>query len=237
MAKLLILLANPRDTAPLRLGEEAREIQNGLERSKYRDQFEVVVQSAVRVEDLRHSLLTEKPQIVHFSGHGYGADGLALEKAGQLQLVSTEALAELFGLLQGTIACVVLNACYTEAQIAAIHQHVDTVVGMNQAIGDQAAIEFARGFYDALGAGESYATAYQVGCNTLKLEGIPEALTPVLKSRMQAKPPAFMEAIASLPEVEMTAVKAVGSTTMSAGDNAIQINEFDNKGGTVNFNR
>lgn len=237
MAKLLILLANPKNTTPLRLSEETREIQHVLERSKYRDQFEVVLQSAVRVEDLRHSLLTEKPQIVHFSGHGGGADGLALENAaGQMQLVSTESLGELFGLLQPTIACVVLNACYTEAQIAAIHQHVDTVVGMNQAIGDRAAIEFARGFYDALGAGESYAQAYRVGCTTLKLESIPEALTPVLKTRMQAQPPALLER-ATPPESNQPAANPVGNTTMTAGDNAVQIKDFDNRGGTVNFSR
>jgi DNA polymerase III delta prime subunit len=51
---------------------------------------------------------------------------------------------------------------------------------MQQAIGDQAAIAFAVGFYDALGAGQSFEFAYQLGCSAIQLEGIPESLTPTL---------------------------------------------------------
>jgi hypothetical protein len=38
---------------------------------------------------------------------------------------------------------VVLNGCYFEAQAKAIGQHIPYVIGMNQAIGDRAAIAFA----------------------------------------------------------------------------------------------
>ena len=54
---------------------------------------------------------------------------------------------------------------------------------MNQAIGDKAAIEFAVGFYSALGAGESINFAYKLGCNAIAMAGIPENLTPVLKMK------------------------------------------------------
>jgi hypothetical protein len=182
--KILILTANPKNTDKLRLDEEVREIQAGLERAKKRDRFEIVTRWALRVDDLRRALLDHEPQIVHFSGHGAGEHGLALENSsGQMQLVSTESLVRLFKLFKDTIECVVLNACYSEAQAEAIHQHVDYVVGMNKAIGDRAAIEFAVGFYDALGAGRSYADAYEFGCSAIDLEGIPESLTPVLKSK------------------------------------------------------
>lgn len=236
MVKLLILSANPKNTDPLRLGEEVREIQVGLERARYREQFTVVQRSAVRVDDLRQALLTEQPRIVHFSGHGAGEQGLVLEDAtGRIQLVSTAALGELFGLLQCSIDCVVLNACYTEAQLDAIHQHIDTVVGMNQAIGDRAAIQFAVGFYEALGAGESYAQAYRFGCNALRLQGIDEALTPILRSRMQAQPPATGDR--AQPESPTRVVSPdPASITMTAGDNAKQFAQFHNDGGTVNFN-
>ena len=36
---ILILSANPKDTARLRLDEEVREIGEGLKRSKYREHF------------------------------------------------------------------------------------------------------------------------------------------------------------------------------------------------------
>nr|WP_281363563.1 TIR domain-containing protein [Microcoleus asticus] len=180
----MILTANPKNTDKLRLDEEVREIQAGLERAQKRDRFEIVTRWALRVDDLRRALLDHEPQIIHFSGHGAGEHGLALENSsGQMQLVSTESLVRLFKLFKDTIECVVLNACYSEAQAEAIHQHVDYVVGMNKAIGDRAAIEFAVGFYDALGAGRSYADAYEFGCSAIDLEGIPESLTPVLKSK------------------------------------------------------
>ena len=59
--------------------------------------------------------------------------------------------------------CVVLNACYSVAQANAISKHIDYVVGMKKAIGDEAAIKFAVGFYDALGAGRDFETAYKFG--------------------------------------------------------------------------
>jgi hypothetical protein len=182
--KILILSANPLNTARLRLDEEVREIQAGLERAKSRDKFEIITRWAVRSDDLRRALLDHEPQIVHFSGHGQGAEGLALENnAGELQLVSTNSLARLFKLFQGKIECVLLNACYSEVQAEAIHQTVDFVVGMNREIGDRTAIEFAIGFYDALGADRSYEDAYEFGCSAIDLEGIPESATPVLKTR------------------------------------------------------
>jgi len=178
--KILILTANPKNTDKLRLDEEVREIQAGLERARKRSRFEIITRWALRVDDLRRALLDHEPQIVHFSGHGGGKHGLALENSsGQMQLVSTESLARLFNLFKDKIECVVFNACYSEAQAEAIHQHIDCVVGMNKAIGDRAAIEFAVGFYDALGAGKSYEVAYDFGCSAIDLEGISESATPV----------------------------------------------------------
>ncbi len=182
--KILILSANPKDTSKLRLDEEVRNIQAALKRAKNREQFEIVTEWAVRVEDLRRALLDHQPTIVHFSGHGSGTTGLVLENnSGQMQLVSSESLARLFKLFQKKIESVLLNACYSEVQANAIYQHIDCVIGMNRSIGDVAAIEFAVGFYDALGAGNSYDDCFEVGCASIDLEGIPEAETPVLKFR------------------------------------------------------
>jgi CHAT domain len=182
--KILILSANPKDTNQLRLGEEVRNIQVALKRANNREQFEIITASAVRVEDLRRALLDHQPTIVHFSGHGSGTTGLVLENnSGQMQLVSSESLARLFKLFQNKIECVLLNACYSEVQGSAIYQHIDCVIGMNRPIGDVAAIEFAVGFYDALGAGNSYDDCFEVGCASIDLEGIPESETPVLKFR------------------------------------------------------
>ncbi len=185
--KILLLSANPTNTSKLRLDEEVREIEAGLKRAKRRDEFKIISKLAVRVDDLRRALLDHEPQIVHFSGHGAGSQGLALENdSGQMQLVSASALARLFKLFP-QIECVVLNACYSEVQAEAIHQHIDYVIGMNKAIGDQAAIKFAVGFYDALGAGRNIEDGFEFGCTSIDLESIPESATPALKSRKSRK--------------------------------------------------
>lgn len=44
---ILVLAANPKGTSPLRLGEEVRPFQAGLERSQYRDRFRIEQRWAV----------------------------------------------------------------------------------------------------------------------------------------------------------------------------------------------
>jgi hypothetical protein len=179
--KILLLSANPLKTSRLRLDEEIRGIKEGLRRSPDRDCFSIESAEAVRYRDIRRAILDANPNIVHFSGHGAGEEGLVFEdESGQVKFVSAEALAGLFKLFADSVECVVLNACYSQVQAEAIARHIPHVVGMNQAIGDRAAIEFAIGFYDAVGAGRDYEFAFELGCNAIDLSGIPENLTPKL---------------------------------------------------------
>ncbi len=188
MKKILILASNPKDTSRLRLDQEVRTIKQRLQLAKERDSFVVESEWAVRTGDLQQILADCSPQIVHFCGHGVGETGLAFEnELGQLQLVSATALTGLFKLFQPHVECVVLNACYSEAQAVAIAKHIRYVVGMKQAIGDAAAIAFADGFYGGLGAGRSVEDAYGLGCNRIQLETIPEHLTPVLKAKRKSR--------------------------------------------------
>ena len=186
---ILFLAANPKNSTQLRLDQEVKEIDAGLQRAQKREKFQLEKMSAITPRDLQRAMLDYKPQIVHFSGHGVGADGLVLEDVtGQATFVRGEALAKLFQLFteECNIECVVLNACYSEVQANAIAQYVPYVIGMNQAIGDNAAREFAVGFYDALGAGKSIEFAYKSGCVSISMSGIAEDLTPVLKRQSEA---------------------------------------------------
>ncbi len=179
--KILILSANPKGTTQLRLDEEVREIEEGLLRAKKRDKFRIKSPRAVRYRDIRRAILDFEPHILHFSGHGAGEQGLVFEdETGQEKLVNAEALAGLFKLFSDKLECVVLNACYSEVQATAIAKSIPYVVGMKKAIGDKAAIEFAVGFYDGLGAGRDYVFAHKLGCSAIKMAGIKENLTPVL---------------------------------------------------------
>ncbi|MBD2279377.1 AAA-like domain-containing protein [Aphanizomenon flos-aquae] len=186
MKRILILTANPTNTKPLRVSEEVREIKSAWERSLNREQFTIIVEEAVRPQELRRTLLGHKPDIVHFSGHGGGEQGLALmTDNGEAFLVKVAPLAKLFKALQEIffIDCVFLNACYSDVQAEGIYPYVNYVVGMNQKIGDQAAKQFAIGFYDTLFAGQSIKSAFDLGCNAIEMEHIPEHLTPILRTK------------------------------------------------------
>ncbi|MHC5855358.1 ATP-binding protein, partial [Nostoc sp.] len=181
--KILILAANPVNTSRLRLDEEVREIDAGLQRAKKRDQFKLEQKWAVRSRDFYRAILDVQPQIVHFCGHGAGQDGIVLEdETGQVALVQADALASMFKLFaRKGVECVVLNACYSELQAQAVSQYVNYVIGMSKAVGDKAAVAFAVAFYDAIGAGEEVEFAYELGCS--QIIGFLEHQTPVLKKK------------------------------------------------------
>lgn len=157
--------------------------------AQQRDHFRLALpQLAVRPSDISRAVLEEKPAIVHFSGHGTAEGQLCFEDAtGKVNAVEPEALTALFQLVSNHVKCVVMNACYSATQSEGIAQHIDYVVGMDKAISDKAAITFAVGFYQALGAGKNVDVdrAYKFGCVQIRLQGVSEHLTPVLRKRQR----------------------------------------------------
>ena len=178
--KILILAANPRDCSERHLGEQVREIDEGLLRSRNRDSFELFSRWAVRSRDFYRSLLEVQPQIVHFAGEGTEAGIVLEDESGKAVALSAEALGSLFALFaQEGVECVLLNACYSEQQVQAISQYVPYVIGMKQAISDRVATEFAVAFYDALGAGRPIEFAFGLGCAVLGKQAA--QIEPILK--------------------------------------------------------
>ena len=178
---ILFIASEPTDLAHLRLSEEVREIQEKLQMAKLRDRFDFHQRMSTRTIDLSQAMLDVQPQIVHFSGHGSIDGALCFEnQSGQTDSIQPSAIAALFKQFSNHVNCVMLNACYTEIQAKAIAQYIEYVIGMNQMIGDKAAIAFAIGFYQALGAGRTIEDAYKLGCVQIRLHGIPEHQTPVL---------------------------------------------------------
>ena len=197
---VLFLAANPTNTQPLRLDEEVRAIRQQLQRSV------LTLDScwAVRPSDMQQEILRLKPQIVHFSGHGIGEppsidsgnrtlspvgknylhdeEGLAFirDATGQAALVGAEALANLFKHFKDYVECVVLNGCYSEVQAKAIARHIPYVIGMKESLLDRAAIEFSKGFYNALAEGEAIESAFELGKTAIELAGMRDFQFPVL---------------------------------------------------------
>jgi tetratricopeptide (TPR) repeat protein len=237
LKSILLLAANPKGTVSLRLHEEERKIRERLRLAGY-GKVPISSAGATRPRDIQQAMLDFKPQIVHFTGHGEGKDGLAFEDtAGQLKLVDSEALANLFKLFSNRVECVVLNACYSDFQAEAISQYIDYVIGMSQAIGDRAAIEFSVGFYAALGAGESIEFAYKLGCNAIQLEGIPEHLTPVLfmkkNESTSTNPQSLTENISSQSSALITAEPSTAEATLKCGKEKYDSGDY--QGASMDF--
>lgn len=170
--KVLIIFANPKGTNSLRLGEEWRAINQAIKMSKHRDLISIVSLHAATVHDLRQELLNNSYHIIHISSHGDSL-GLFLEtETGEEYRVPQTGLAELFkdySAPKGSIECVLLNACYSSIQGELISLGSPYTIVMDGPLKDNAAIEFSRGFYDAIGAGKDIALAYQEGCRAVSL--------------------------------------------------------------------
>jgi hypothetical protein len=191
MIKILFLSANPRSTKRLRLDEEVRAIQDKLNAAELRDHFLLEQEWALRVGDLQGHLMRHKPNVVHFSGHGSDEGEIILEDpAGRRQAVPIPALEKLFGILKRKIpiACVVLNSCFSKAQAMAIAKHIECVVGMSRAIGDEAAVAFAAALYQALAFGHDIQTAFDLACVEVQLRGLGGHNVPELISRTGSNP-------------------------------------------------
>ncbi|AEE53345.1 CHAT domain-containing protein [Haliscomenobacter hydrossis] len=178
---ILFLAANPQDTQPIRLDKEIREIEEGLRRSEKREVFKLVQKWAVRIPDLRRAFLDEKPNIIHFSGHGSSYGRIILEdEIGNSKEIPPKAIGNLFSLFKDDIECVLLNACYSESQAQEIAKYIPFVIGMNDAIPDRAAIEFSSAFYDAIGNGKDIEFAFRLAQISIELLDITGDDIPVL---------------------------------------------------------
>lgn len=163
--KILFLTANPSNMTPLKLDEEIRLIGQRIRRGEYRKLFDIRSVPALRATDLPYELMDSAPDIVHFSGHGSEAGELLFQRDGDAAAVPIPAstLARVFKQLRDRIQCVVLNACYSELQAAAIAESISCVIGMSREVPDATAIAFAAGFYEALAFGKSVAEAFELG--------------------------------------------------------------------------
>lgn len=180
-ACILFLASNPTPTSQLALDAEARAIEAKIWAAEHRDAMVLKTRWAVRFDDVLQALNQDHPAVVHFSGHGAGADGIVLHHDdGGVHQVAAGTLKRLFTTLKDDIRVVVLNACYTSGQARAIVDVIDCVIGMQDKIGDDAARNFAASFYRALGFGRSVRNAFEQGLLAIEGHGLPDAEIPEL---------------------------------------------------------
>jgi hypothetical protein len=177
--KMLFAAANP-DVNKLAIDAEWRRIEERFSKKKCRVEIERVDRWATTTDDFRQAVLDERPVIVHFSGHGKLHRGLNFaDAAGGVRPVTGAALAGLFRLFN-FVECVLLNACHSAEPAAVIAKHVHCVIAMQGEIGDESAIEFSAGFYDALTAGEPYGRCFDLALNAIDLANLTDVDCPTI---------------------------------------------------------
>lgn len=170
---------------------ELREIRRALTRSKTADNVTLATLGAATIDDLRHALLNHRYEVVHISAHGHDEGILFEAEDGSPQLIRDAGLSQMLaacGPPTGTTTCVILSVCHGDhlgERLAAIIPHVIAIRGRVSA---EACIRFSRGFYDALGAGQSFTYAYHEGVRASTLTHEPSEFDSVHYCRRNIVP-------------------------------------------------
>ena len=168
--RILFLAANPSQTSYLDLEEELRGIEQQLRGVKFRDSIKLIARHAIRPDDLILYVREDKPNVIHFSGHGSKKGIILRADSGGYHEVDGVSLRQF---LEGRgVDLVVLNACYSRGQADTIQGAVRTVVGTTDAVGDEAARRFSVAFYRSLGNGLSVREAFRDGRDAVALHGL-----------------------------------------------------------------
>lgn len=164
--RILLISANPKRTGNLRIDEEFREIQNTLD--KKIKKFSVITRSAIRETDFRNLLISKKPHILHFSGHGI-TNGLYFEDDnGQPKLASQKGIVNLLTSIH-SIHCVILNSCFSEDLANELRKSIPYIIGIKSEIQDHQSINFSIAFYGFLTYKYNIRKAFYYGKNSIEI--------------------------------------------------------------------
>lgn len=188
---ILFLASNPNikyisedkilEQQKLDLDKEAREIEESIKKSLNRDSINFQTKWAIRTTDIFQYINEVNPTIIHFSGHGTENGELVFQdNMDNPKIVSNEAISEMISATSDEVRLIVFNNCFSSIQANLIVNSVEATIGMNKAIGDNAAITFASQLYSSIGFGLSIDVAFKQAKAQLILEGINEQDTPEL---------------------------------------------------------
>lgn len=199
--RVLGLIASPSDQELLDVARERQRVEDALKGLTRRGLVKLVWWEAGQTwRDLQRAMRAGPWHIFHFVGHG-GFDqardeGLVVlpDDEGRSHYLMAADLARLLA-VHRTLRLVVLNACegaasssqdvFSSTASILVRRGIPAVLAMQYAITDRAAVEFARGFYEALADGlpvdAAVSDARQAVC--LAVPNTVEWGTPVLYMR------------------------------------------------------
>jgi tetratricopeptide (TPR) repeat protein len=175
--KICVLAANPSETERINLEQELGQIRDAVERGAMRDRLKILPVPRCRVSELQHILDSERPDIVHFSGHGTESHGeIVLYDDHDLSVpVQIDALAHMLHETTG----VVLNSCSSEHQAKLVAKKGPWAIGMAGRLPNPDACSFSHAFYGRLADGRTVAEAFEGAKDRLSAEHRSSASLPV----------------------------------------------------------
>lgn len=178
--RVLVAFANPLDEGRLHTGREQREIEEAINSSPGRDNIALTFLTATRVSDLRLKLLQQDFDVLLISGHGE-VDGPILEGPnGDGVTLTIETLTDILS-HSTELKCLVLNCCYSSHSMTGALAPL--TVGMFDSIDDDVAIQFTKGFFEALGAGRDLPRCIKEGSLAVRTELEGADVRPVILVR------------------------------------------------------
>lgn len=167
--RILMVACSPVDAEALQVNREARIVKEATQRNTKANRLDLTILPAATSDDLRRALLDKPYEIVHFAGHANSTHLIFEKEDGRSAEIPLSALASLIERYP-SVKCVILNGCESTSEISAPISPI--TIGMEAEIQDEASVEFARGFYDALAAGKSVEFAYSEGVSAVRLRGL-----------------------------------------------------------------
>lgn len=182
--RILFVAANPEETGQLALDKEFRDIKQKISSSAGHECLELHSCWAATFDDFKQALLTDRPHIVHFSGHGNGNVVCVATEDNLPEFITKETLKSLLQVLRDNIKIVVLNSCFSDPIAESLTEIVDCTIGMTTEVDDRAAATFAASFYQGIGYSRSIQEAFELGRVTLMQYFPDEKATPRLRMKV-----------------------------------------------------
>lgn len=181
---VLLIGASPSDRDALLLSTEFDMIDQSIRQGSFRDDLTVERSQNTLASELVPDLLRFGPTLVHFSGHGRQSGELVFENVdGTSSPLTADLLSAVFSGFSDSTKCVVLNACWSDAQAETIGAHIPAVAGMVTKVSDLGALTFSSTFYLALSEGKSVSEAFSLALLQLRVASPADAEAPVLRVR------------------------------------------------------
>lgn len=179
MPKLLALLSNPDGKVKLRMDIEMKSINARISPQVNHD-FYCRQVANITIDELPGLLIAEKPEMLHFSGHGNQQQLCFENRQGQPHNISHEALTEIFAETGRFLNCLLINACNSLKLASMIKKYVPYVIGFPDFIEDELATAFSQTFYETLSQGLTVPSCFRLAKAVIMTEITEDRLPELL---------------------------------------------------------